>query len=173
MDIAILGIKYCADTEKLIKENFSDISVCTFDLSVGECPTQDFNIYIITDRLFDGVKLEPDLFLHTIENFMKNIKPDDITIINIDDDDLIKHLMGLKCNIITYGYNLKSSVTISGFEEDILAGNSEYVCSLQRSIKTLDNKSLEPCEIKIKVSDKYSSQSIIAYAAFRLAANRV
>ena len=173
MDIAIIGVKYCEETAKLIKENYCDVNIDIINLTSEKFSKPCADMYIITDRLCAGLKLKPDMYINMLNDLMKNIRKDDIALINFDDENLIRHLSGLDCNIISYGFNLKSTVTLSGTEEDIFTGQIYYTCSLQRSIKTIDKNDLEPCEMKLLISDQYNQQSILAYCAFCFAANLI
>jgi len=168
MDVAIVGIKYFDETARLIRENYNNINLVLKDFTDDSDFDINADIYIITDRLCDGQKLKPDVCIKSCESLLKNIQSNNIAIINFDDSDLMRHLMGLSCNIITYGYNTRSTVTISGFEEDMVTGKTNYVCSLQRDLLTIDNESIEPCEIKVSVPSHYNSESIMAYSAFLL-----
>lgn len=78
-------------------------------------------------------------------------------IINSDDVDL-SILQNLNVLSITYGFNNKSTVTMSSIE------NEKLVLCLQRNIKTINNKIIEPQEISIDMEkykiDKYSIISL-------------
>ena len=173
LQIAVAGVKYCNETGRLIKKKCDNIDVDLFCLGDGKYPRTHQDIYIITDRLCNGMYLKPDIYTETIKGIVENIRPCDIAIINIDDEDLIRHLQGLKCNIITYGYNSRASVTISGINNDVFTGESYYVCSLQRTIKTVNNKKIEPCEVRISVTEDYNPQSVMAYSAFLISSDRI
>ena len=168
LEVAIAGKEYCEEIVKLLKDNHEGLQVSMYDIVKGEFPVVRNDVYIITDRVCEGESLNTDVCINALSNLMDNIGQDDIAIINVDDEDLIRHLDGLKCNIVTYGYNSKSSVTISGMDEDIFSGCSRYICSLQRNINTVDMKNIEPCEVKLSVSDNCKPHTIMAYAAFLL-----
>ncbi len=180
MDIAVAGIKYCGETARLIESNFKDFHTDVYNIDGGSCiplfrrgTISDKCVYIITDRSFDDIKIKPDLYIEAVRKLISVIRKEDTAIINVDDTDLIRHLEGLDCNIITYGYNSKSSVTISGLEEDFVNGKTEYVCSLQRSIITAGGDILDPCEIKVSVPSGISAHSIMGYCAFSLYAGKI
>ena len=107
--------------------------------------------------------------LKSIEN-IKNIKFD-ILVVNENIEDLLKHSKYLediiskacyiiinsdiknnlsllkkpKANIITYGFNAKSTITISSIKEE-----NTMLC-IQRSIKGINEKIIEEQEINIKI----------------------
>ena len=59
----------------------------------------------------------------------------------------------MKLNIITFGFNSKSTITASSVEEGFL------IC-LQRKIIDINNKVLEPQEIEVKIlNEKLSNNS--------------
>lgn len=174
MEVAVIGIKYHHETAELIQSSCGqEIHVNLFHLGLGEYPAQHQDIYIFTDRLCEGESLRPDLYVNTMNHLIQTIQKDDIAIINVDDDNLLRHLEGLHCNIITYGFNLKSSVTVSGLDEDIFTGQTSYTCSLQRTLTAFDQTVIEPCEIKLSVSNGFDTRSTLAYSAFLLSVNKI
>jgi len=67
-------------------------------------------------------------------------------IINLDYDENLILINNLELNVITYGMNSKSTVTIS-------SSNSDYaLVTLQRCIKDVNGELLEPQEIKIDMN---------------------
>lgn len=63
----------------------------------------------------------------------------------------------LKLNIITFGLNLKATVTASSIEEDKI---SIYI---QREIKNYYNQKIEPKEVTLELKNNYMYGHIIAY----------
>ena len=63
--------------------------------------------------------------------------------------------------LITCGPSQKDTFTYSSCTDD------NIVVSLQRSIKTLSNKSIEPFEILVKHDNQYDIYSSLAYMAIR------
>lgn len=121
-------------------------------------PTQ--NIIFITEKNIDNIKnikFETILLDNKIDNRNKEIRKIisvcKYLILNYDiefDNSIIE---GLDLTIITYGFNGKSTFTISSVEE-----NNLIIC-LQRIIFNKNNKKIEPQEYKIENSintDKYA-----------------
>ncbi len=87
------------------------------------------------------------------EEFKKIIANAKYILINSDEVNL-SILNKLNATFITYGFNGKATVTMSSIEDD------ELILCLQRNIKTLQNKIIEPQEICINMQhnnliDKY------------------
>ena len=105
-----------------------------------------------------NVKFETIIINNNIKNlqekeeFKKIIANAKYLIINSDEVDL-NILQDLNAISITYGFNRKATVTMSSIE------NEEIILCLQRNIKTIQNRLLEPQEIRIEMNensiDKY------------------
>lgn len=76
-------------------------------------------------------------------------------IINSDIDTNLDILSKANYNIITYGFNPKSTVTASSLEND-----DALIC-IQRNIKNTNNITLEPQEIKVEKSNQSNNPYII------------
>lgn len=71
-------------------------------------------------------------------------------IVNADMENDLELINNMKLNIITFGFNSKSTITASSVENNFL------IC-LQRKIVNINKKVLEPQEIKVKVQSKKMS----------------
>lgn len=95
-----------------------------------------------------NVKFETIIINHNVkklqnkEEFKKIIANAKYIIVNSDKVDL-KILQDLNAISITYGFNGKATVTMSSIEDE------ELILCLQRNITTLQNKKIEPQEIRI------------------------
>ena len=152
MNLAIAGIAKVNDcftviNEFIRRESRKDIYICTIDLSDTIISDRHYDVILFTDRECEGLTIKPDIFINNINYLLKNILPSDICIVNIDDSDLLRHLAGLSCHIITYGFSSKASLTASSAAKDIM--DSSYLFCLQNSIKTYGNVTVDPCEIKM------------------------
>lgn len=76
-------------------------------------------------------------------------------IINSDIDLRFSILEEMNSNIITYGFNPKSTVTASSLE------NEDALICIQRNITNSNNNILEPQEIKVEKVNKNSNPYII------------
>lgn len=72
--------------------------------------------------------------------------------LNADMNSTLEAVNNLKLNIITFGFNSKSTITASSVENNFL------IC-LQRKIININKETLEPQEIEVKVVDKKLSNS--------------
>lgn len=76
-------------------------------------------------------------------------------IVNSDIDTGLEILKKINSNIITFGFNPKSTVTASSLEND-----DALIC-IQRNIKNINNNILEPQEIKVEKVNKNNNPYII------------
>lgn len=101
-----------------------------------------FDILVIED-----FEIEEDV----INQVIKDIK----YLIIQDNINNIKLQLDREINIITFGFNHKSTVTISSRTEE------NVIICIQRSIKNINNKDIQPQEINIKISNKYNINKYI------------
>lgn len=73
-------------------------------------------------------------------------------VVNADMENDLELINNMKLNVITFGFNSKSTITASSVEENLL------IC-LQRKIENIDKEVLEPQEIKVKIESKKLSNS--------------
>ncbi len=86
----------------------------------------------------------------SINEILKNTK---YLIINSDiDNDSLKLINNTTLNVITFGFNQKSTITASSVEENLM------LC-IQRKIIDINKNILEPQEIKVKIINKRLSNS--------------
>lgn len=106
----------------------------------------------IKEKKIDILVLE-DLSLEkkTINEIINNIK---YLIIQDNINDLQVKL-DKEINIITFGFNHKSTVTVSSRTDD------NIVICIQRTIKSINNNEIEPKEIIIKNTNKYNINKYI------------
>lgn len=112
------------------------------------------NINNIKNIKFDSLLINKKLTGKTdvIKKILSNSKN---IIVNSDIDTGLNKLGGMNLNIITYGFNPKSTVTASSLEND-----DALIC-LQRNIKNINNDILEPQEIKVKKTHQNNNPYII------------
>ena len=89
------------------------------------------------------------------ETVIKIIEKAKYFVMNADEPISSKLLERIKTNVITYGFNTKSTVTASSVKED-----SILIC-LQRNIQNYIEKQLEPQEIFIPLTSYKVNTSII------------
>ncbi len=64
--------------------------------------------------------------------------------------------------VISFGINNKNTITLSSITEDTL------LATLQRSIYDISGNLLEPCELKIKLTEKFSPFAVMSAVAILL-----
>lgn len=156
MIVSIIGKKYSKETAALLTTS-KGLPIEVF-LKMPENGIAD--VWIMTD--WDAQVSA------TVKN---NIRPRDTVILNSDDEVLLQQMAGIVCHTVTFGYHLKSTVTISGREEDMATGGISYAFALQRPVLTYHKKLLEPCELKWSAPVWMPPQSVMAAVAFFLVAD--
>lgn len=88
-----------------------------------------------------------------------------VVIVNVDDNEVIKLLQGMKHYTVTYGFNSKASLTTSS-TGDLLFEDS-VICCLQRTIAATNGTQVEPQEYRVRVGPQgYETRNILAAATF-------
>lgn len=123
-----------------------------------------------SDRIPHDVWILLEWNAKALKKAKDKIRPKDIVILNGDDQLLLQEMAGVVCHTVTFGYHLKSTLTISGREEDVTTGKIFYSFALQRPILTCSMEVLEPCELKWAAPADVSIQSVMATVAFFLIA---
>ena len=110
------------------------------------------NINLKSIENVKNIKFDVLVINENIENLLKHSKylEDIITkanylIINADVKNNLSDLKNAKTNIITYGFNAKSTITISSVKDENM-----MIC-IQRNIKTLQQSIIEEQEININI----------------------
>ena len=91
---------------------------------------------------------------------MKNIKPNGYAIINADDCSIFPYILPENVNIITCGINSNASVTFSAISE-YKNGREKIQCCIQRTIRTVSGKYIEPQEFGVNVRGKYPLSDVL------------
>lgn len=91
-----------------------------------------------------------------IENIRKIISKAEYLVINSDIEIKKEILEDIEAKTITYGLKQKSTITASSIKEE-----SIIIC-VQREIKNIQNKTIEPNEIKINVENSKNINEILA-----------
>lgn len=103
------------------------------------------NIRFETILIIDLAKVESEK--KALNEILKNSK---YVILNADIESNLEELEGVKLNIITFGFNSKSTITASSVEEN-------FIICLQRKIIDIEKRVIEPQEIEVKMIDKKMS----------------
>ena len=123
---------------ELINEliEYNKVIIITKD-NVSKHFNEEIDILVIEDKTIKNKDLE------LLCNHSKYILVQDNVTLNIK--------LKREANIITFGFNHKSTVTISSISEEKL-----IIC-IQREIKSLKNKLIEPQEMMIKNNVEYNT----------------
>lgn len=124
-------------------------------------PNKEHTIIAINDKSIENIKnirFETILIMDVNEVQSKEKLLNEVfekskyLVINADMESTLEIVNNMKVNIITFGFNSKSTVTASSVEEPFL------IC-LQRKIVDINKEILEPQELEVKIADKKLSNS--------------
>lgn len=107
-----------------------------------------------------NIKLETLILNRNIDNneiMNKILGNSKNVILNLDLNTNIKQNM--ENNIISFGYNSQSDITVSSVEED------QVLICIQRTITSIYNRKIEPQEIKVNVKSDISVYNIMIIIA--------
>lgn len=107
-----------------------------------------------------NIKLETLILNRKIEDneiMNKILKNSKNAIVNMDLNVNVDKIT--KANIITFGYNSQSDITISSVEED------QILICIQNTITSIYNRKIEPQEIKVKVKSDINVYNIMIIIA--------
>lgn len=122
--------------------------------------------------IYTGMSENDDMPNDSIETFYpdklnKLMSERGVSIVNVDDGELISMLNGINQHIVTYGFNSKASITTSSIGDSSIDGS--FMCCLQRSISTQNGKLIEPQEYKLKLEPGvFDTHNILAAASFAI-----
>jgi UDP-N-acetylmuramyl tripeptide synthase len=149
------------DTDILI------LKVNIFDLDKDIFDYLKFDIIIFNDKADDFKESSSDTYKEFMRKAFSLLDEKGIAIVNADDNELTNFLNGIKHYIITYGFNLKASITTSSVG-DLVAKNN-IMCCLQRTVFARNGSIIEPQEFIIKTQpDMYDTYNVLAAATFAL-----
>ena len=151
--MAFIGIITSKRSEEASKKVFINLFNENIIKKINVIIINESNIDNIKNVLFETVIINEDNYL--IRNKMDSLKQIlakcKFLILNSDMDINLESIYKLKLAVITYGLNLKSTVTASSIEDEKL-----QIC-IQRSIRNIYNEIIEPKEIYVyaKKNDVY------------------
>ena len=121
------------------------------------------DILYIKDKNIENtknIKLETLILNRSIENVdirKKILENSKNIILNLDLNTGIEQ--NLKTNIISYGYNSKSDITVSSVEDD------QILICIQHTITSIYNRKIEPQEIKVHIKSDINVYNIMIIIA--------
>lgn len=161
--------RFKAYLAELLKNN-TDIlilKVNIFDLDKEIFNYLKFDIIIFTDKADDFKESISDAYKEGMKRAFALLDEKGIAIVNADDNELTNFLNGIKHYIITYGFNLKASITTSSVGD--LVDKSDIMCCLQRTVFARNGSVIEPQEFIIKTQpEMYDPYNVLAAATFAL-----
>lgn len=80
-------------------------------------------------------------------------------VINTDIDNDLKILDKIETNVITYGFNSKTTITASSIKPE------EILVCIQRNIKNINNKIIEQQDKKVDINEKYNINYMLGIIA--------
>ncbi len=126
-----------------------------------------FDIMIFTGKLESMPDSSGDEYSAMVERAYQLLDEKGIAIVNVDDNELVDILRGMKHHILTYGFNSKASITTSSIGDSVFKDG--LICCLQRTISASNGIVFEPQEYKLKLeSDDQEIHNILAAASFAL-----
>lgn len=124
-------------------------------------PNKEHTIVVINNKSIENIKnirFETILVMDLskveekrdeLKELFKNSK---YLVINADMEASLEFTEDMKLNVITFGFNSKSTITASSVEEN-------FIICIQRNIIDINKKMLEPQEIEVKINEKKLSNN--------------
>jgi UDP-N-acetylmuramyl tripeptide synthase len=157
---------YIAELEK----NSVDLLLLKIELAdIDRLLSDDvqFDILIYTDKAEDELDFEMKEYTDKVKRIFSLMADKGVAIVNVDDNELIRLLQGMRHRFITYGFNTKASVTTSSIGDSVFKDG--FICCLQRSIPARNGQIIEPQEYKLQLeSGEFDSHNVLAAASFAI-----
>jgi UDP-N-acetylmuramyl tripeptide synthase len=126
-----------------------------------------FDIMIFTGKLKDINENMGEDYSAMLERAYQLLDEKGIAIVNVDDNQLVDILRGMKHHILTYGFNSKASITTSSIGDSVFKDG--FICCLQRTISARNGIVFEPQEYKLRIdSGEQEIHNVLAAASFAL-----
>lgn len=150
----------------------NNIDVLIFKINIADVKEETFNslhfdVMICTDKADDLYGTDIISGRELIRRIFLLLDKKGMAIVNVDDEDIIHSLHGIKHYIITYGFNPKASVTASSIGDTTF--EDSFICCLQRTVCTWDGIQVEPQEYKLDIKSKeLNKHDVLAAASFAI-----
>lgn len=143
--MAFIGIITSKRNEELSKKIFKNLFNENLIKRNNVVIINELNVNNIKNVLFETIIINEDnvIIKNKMDSLKKILEKCKFLILNSDIDINLESIYRLKLTVITYGLNLKSTITASSIE------NEKVQICLQRSIKNINNKIIEPKEIYV------------------------
>jgi UDP-N-acetylmuramate-alanine ligase len=163
--------------EKGLKGYFTELAANKVDILIIKMSIFDINnlitknvrldVLVFTDKLEDMTDTGREKYSGFIVKTPLLMRQKGIVIVNMDDNELISLLHGIKHHTLTYGFNPKASITASSIGDTDFKGS--FVCCLQRTVYALNGMIFEPQEYKLNIeSGNLHSYNVLASVSFAL-----
>ena len=162
---------------KKIKNYFNELEKNNVDIVILKLDIRDllkeifynfkFDVIIFTDKADEIDEDKIETYRKIMKKTFSLLSEKGVAIVNSDDNDVSSFLSGIKHYIVTYGFNLKASITTSSVGD--FMDKDDIMCCLQRTIHTKNGKILEPQEFKVKADlNGMDPYNVLAAATFAL-----
>ncbi|MEN6314341.1 MAG: Mur ligase family protein [Clostridiaceae bacterium] len=126
-----------------------------------------FDTVIYTDKSEEIAESDKQGYSEIMAKVFSFMADKGVAIVNVDDNELINLLQGMKHRFVTYGFNTKASITTSSIGDTVF--KDSFICCLQRPIPTRNGQMIEPQEYKLKLeADEFDSHNVLAAASFAI-----
>ena len=146
--MAFIGVITSKRSEEASKKVFINLFNENIIKKINVIIINESNIDNMKNVLFETIVINEDnsLIRNKMDSLKQILSRCKFLILNSDMDISLESIYKLKLTVITYGLNLKSTVTASSIEDEKL-----QIC-IQRSIKNIYNKIIEPKEMYINAN---------------------
>lgn len=169
-NLSSLNVKQVKSYLAELEKNNIDILILKVDLSDIKSEIYDFlrfDIIVFTDKADEISGHDNQLHMELMRKAFSLLNEKGIAIVNADDNNLSQFFQGIKHYIVTYGFNLKASITTSSIGDLVTKDN--ILCCLQRRIHTKNGTVIEPQEFKVKTDiEGVDPNNVLAAATFAL-----
>lgn len=143
------------------------IKVSIFDIEKEFFDFWHFDVMLYTDKADDLYSTNDDSYTALMRRVFSLLDEKGTLIVNADDVESIAFLEGLKYYTVTYGFNLKASITTSSMGDKVFKDG--FIYCLQRSITARNGMVFEPQECRLDIRQcEYDAGIILAAVTFVL-----
>lgn len=156
--MAFIGVITAKKSEDILKKTLTDMLKIA-DLKLDIITINETNIENMKNIKFDTIIMhEENPYILNRQNLLKKmLSQTSYLLLNVDAYSNIEIINRLKLTIITYGLNLKATVTASSIEKE-----RACIC-IQRGIKNIKGTMLEPREVILNTKNTDIYKIMIGY----------
>ncbi len=161
--------------DKSVRSYTSELSKAGTDVLVLKIKPSDvenaipasihFDVMIYNDKADDLKEMDIDCYKNLIRQMFSRLDEKGTAILNVDYNELIQFLEGMKRHVVSYGFNSKASITASSTGDSMT--DNVFLCCLQRTISARNGKLIEPQEYRINMGNNgFDAYDILAATTF-------